>query len=55
MVVENLVVGEVAFRFLVWGNNPGTDLEVGCQNRGQRIASAYLPGTPSQPKPTRHV
>ena len=33
MVVEDFVIGEVAFGFFVWGNNPGTDLEVECQNR----------------------
>ena len=34
MVIEDLVVREVTFGFLIWGNNPGTDLEVGRKNWG---------------------
>ena len=42
MVVENLVVREVTFRFFVWGNNPATDLKVGCQNKEHRSAFGYI-------------
>ena len=55
MVVKNLVVGEVAFRFFVWGNNPATDLKVGCQNKECGSAFGYILGTQSQPRPTLHL
>ena len=36
MVVENFVIGEIAFRLFIWGDNPGTNLDVRCQNQGVR-------------------